>query len=204
MNGALGHEGRATKLLFRAVNSLVQEEEGQTFFQAQMQDLSLPGLDPYNPYWTLPPFFILQLNVLVRIRGLNPYLGILHSRQDSYESLVAGTPGVVPLPHGQDGLAVAHLRIIQARDFEEDTRGGVRSNRQASGRFLDYFERRALLRLTGEPGTLKQLLVFRLGHCCLGPGTSACSGIMPVPMKRNEMIGISGRHRVLPSIFTGI
>ncbi|MCI5139397.1 MAG: hypothetical protein D3922_13525 [Candidatus Electrothrix sp. AR1] len=70
-------------------------------------------------------------------------------------------------------LRMLNLLIIQAEDFEElapcDTHGdrinqdGPRLNRQASGRFIDYFERELSLRLTNEPGTLKQLLVAQVG-----------------------------------------
>ncbi|MCI5132163.1 MAG: hypothetical protein D3904_11740, partial [Candidatus Electrothrix sp. EH2] len=91
------------------------------------------------------------------------YLGILHSRKDSYESLVADLQEMFRFRMDRMVLRMLNLRISQAGDFEEDEQGGVRLKREASGRFIDYFERELSLRLTGEPGTLKQLLVAQVG-----------------------------------------
>ena len=168
----LGHEGGAAKLLFQAVNALVREEEGQAFFRAKNRICHCRA-DPYNSLLDFASFLLFcKLNVLVRTRGLNPYLGILHSHKDSYESLVADMQEMFRCRMDRMVLRMLNLRIIQAEDFEEaappDNQGdrgnqGPRLNRQASGRFIDYFERELSLRLTNEPGTLKQLLVAQVG-----------------------------------------
>ena len=172
VNEVLGHEGGAAKLLFQAVNALVREEEGQAFFRAKNRICHCRA-DPYNSLLDFASFLLFcKLNVLVRTRGLNPYLGILHSHKDSYESLVADMQEMFRCRMDRMVLRMLNLRIIQAEDFEEtaprDNQGdrgnqGPRLNRQASGRFIDYFERELSLRLTNEPGTLKQLLVAQVG-----------------------------------------
>lgn len=168
INEVLGYEGAAAKLLFRAVNALVQEEEGKggSFFRAKTRICHCRA-DPYNSLLDFASFLLFcKLNVLVRTRGLNPYLGILHSHKDSYESLVADLQEMFRCRMDRMVLRMLNLRIIQAEDFEEDAahenRSGLRLNREASGRFIDYFERELSLRLTGEPGTLKQLLVAQV------------------------------------------
>ncbi|WP_446011575.1 CRISPR-associated endonuclease Cas1 [Candidatus Electrothrix sp.] len=162
INEVLGHEGAAAKLLFRAVNALVQEEEGKSFFQAKSRICHCRA-DPYNSLQDFASFLLFcKLNVLVRTRGLNPYLGILHSHKDSYESLVADLQEMFRCRMDRMVLRMLNLRLIQAGDFEEDEQGGVRLNREASGRFIDYFERELSLCLTGEPGTLKQLLLAQV------------------------------------------
>ncbi|MCI5224952.1 MAG: CRISPR-associated endonuclease Cas1, partial [Candidatus Electrothrix sp. AR4] len=170
VNEILGHEGGAAKLLFRAINGLVREEEGQAFFQTKARICHCRA-DPYNSLLDFASFLLFcKLNVLVRIRGLNPYLGILHSHKDSYESLVADLQELFRCRMDRMVLRMLNLRIIQVEDFEEaaphdnqSNQGGPRLNRQAAGRFIDYFERELSLRLTNEPGTLKQLLVAQVG-----------------------------------------
>ncbi len=171
INQVMGHEGAAAKLIFRAVNSLVREEEGERFFPAKVRICHCRA-DPYNSLLDFASFLLFcKINVLVRTRGLNPYLGILHSHKDNYESLVADIQEMFRCRMDRMVLRMLNLRIIQAKDFEggaetdlsHDNQGGPRLNRQASGRFIEYFERELSLRLTNEPGTLKQLLVAQVG-----------------------------------------
>lgn len=158
----LGHEGDAAKRVFRAVNILVREEEGQSFFQAKARICHCRA-DPYNSLLDFASFLLFcKLNVLLRTMGLNPYLGVLHSSHDSYESLAADLQEMFRCRMDRMVLRLLNLRIIQAGDFEQDERGGVRLNRQAAGRFIDYFERELSLRLISDPGTLKQLLVAQV------------------------------------------
>ena len=154
-----GHEGAAGRLIFSAVNSLA----GNAYFHVDNR-ICHQRADPYNSLLDFASFLLFcKLNVLVRTRGLNPYLGILHSAKDSYESLVSDLQEMFRYRMDRMVIRMINLRIIRETDFEEAPEGGKKLNREAAGRFLNYFARELALRLAAEPGTLKQLLVAQAG-----------------------------------------
>ena len=153
-----GHEGAAGRLIFSAVNSLVKNP----YFRTENRVYHRRA-DPYNSLLDFASFLLFcKLNVLVRTRGLNPYMGILHSSKDTYESLVSDLQEMFRYRMDRMLIRMINLRIIRETDFEDVPEGGQKLNREAAGRFLNYFSRELSLRLTNEPGTLKQLLVAQV------------------------------------------
>lgn len=154
-----GHEGAAGRLIFSAVNSLVKNP----YFRTENR-VCHRRADPYNSLLDFASFLLFcKLNVLVRTRGLNPYMGILHSSKDTYESLVSDLQEMFRYRMDRMLIRMINLRIIKEDDFEDVPEGGQKLNRAAAARFLNYFSRELSLRLTNEPGTLKQLLVAQVG-----------------------------------------
>jgi len=159
MEQVRGHEGAAGKLIFSGVNSLVKNP----YFKTEHR-VCHRRADPYNSLLDFASFLLFcKLNVLVRTRGLNPYMGILHSSKDTYESLVSDLQEMFRYRMDRMLIRMINLRMIKEDDFEDTSEGGPKLNRAAASRFLNYFARELSLQLTNEPGTLKQLLVAQTG-----------------------------------------
>jgi hypothetical protein len=128
--------------------------------------ISRRKLDFYNSLldFAYSTMLFTRLNVLLRSRGLNPYLGFLHSHKDYYESLV--TDLQEPFRARMDRLVVKliNLKVIKRTDFVvDDKTGGYRLNSDdAVPRFLEAFERECAVRMRGDGGTLKQLMVAQV------------------------------------------
>jgi CRISPR-associated endonuclease Cas1 len=81
---AMGIEGAAARKLHRAVNDLACDP----FWQSKSREAHARK-DPWNLLVdTLSFLLFTRINSLVRARGLNPFLGFLHSPKDRFESLV--------------------------------------------------------------------------------------------------------------------
>ena len=137
-----GHEGIAA----RAVFALVAE-------MAAAKGFVSAGREPYKKRDELNSlldfaYFLLtaRLNTLLRGRGLNPYLGWLHSDKDYYESLVYDL--AEPFRFRMDAMV---LRMINQEMVKKDDLGkqadkGARYflGHEATGRFIAAFERELL------------------------------------------------------------
>jgi CRISPR-associated protein Cas1 len=99
-----------------------------------------------------------RLNVLLCVRGLNPYLGFLHSPANNYESLVCDLQEPFRARCDRWVLRLVNLRQARSEDFESDTRGGLRLTREATRRLLQAWEQEMDTRWGGDAGTLEQLL----------------------------------------------
>lgn len=117
----MGMEGNAARRVFQTVNRLVHVEG----FRSSAR---IPRKKP-DRWNALLDFGYSQLfsliNVMLRSDGLNPYLGFLHSADDTYESLVADLQE--PFRPRIDRWAVrsVNLQTIKAEHFESKDGGGA-------------------------------------------------------------------------------
>lgn len=81
-----------------------------------------------------------RINALLRVVGLNPYLGLLHEPSNRFESLTCDLQE--PFRPYIDRLVVrlVNLKVIEALDFEENT-DGFWLTREARAAFLQHFSR---------------------------------------------------------------
>lgn len=129
-----GLEGAATRVIFSGFNALLE----QPAFHLHRRMRHPP--DRINSLLNLGYYLLFgRLNATVRAVGLNPYLGFLHSPEDSFESLVADLQE--PFRPRVERLVakVVNLRIIGPADFVE-TPKGMYLTREAKKRFLHHFE----------------------------------------------------------------
>ncbi len=150
-----GWEGRIARELFPAVNRLVKND----FFHSETRE-PRSKRDPFNVMLDFAYHMAFaRLDVLLRGQGLNPWLGFLHSPKDSYESLVCDLQE--PFRARMDRLVVRSLNrgVVKPADFEEAGDRRWRLAPAASGRFFDAFEREMGVKLSGDPGSLRRLLV---------------------------------------------
>lgn len=149
-----GHEGAAARAVF-------------PFLMAQIHDETLrapsrqphTGADPANALLDFASYLLHgRLNVLLRVRGLNPYLGFLHSHRDWYESLVYDLMEPHRARLDRFLLRTLNRRIVTAADFAPDPQGRPRLQSPAAEAFIRAFYRELALRLSGDALTLGQLL----------------------------------------------
>ncbi len=116
--------------------------------------------DPWNSLLDFAySLLFTRINVLLRGRGLNPYLGILHSHKDNYESLVCDLQEPFRCRMDRFAARVVNLGIIKEESFEQDEYGRFNLRGPSIGVFLEHFEREMATRLGRDGGTLKQLLI---------------------------------------------
>ena len=81
-----------------------------------------------------------RINALIRLAGLNPYLGFLHAPNGRYEALVCDVQELFRANMDRFVVRILNLRIIAADDFEE-TPTGFWLIKPARARFLEQFAR---------------------------------------------------------------
>jgi CRISPR-associated protein Cas1 len=149
-----GLEGDAARHLFRWVNDHVREPE---FASPQREPRR--KADPWN---SLLDFaytrLFTRLNVLLRNRGLNPYLGWLHSAGDDFESLVCDLQEPFRARCDRWALRLVNRGQVRSDDFAPHSYGGLRLTSRAIGRLLEIWEREMDTRVATDPGTFEQLL----------------------------------------------
>jgi CRISPR-associated protein Cas1 len=149
-----GFEGMAARSIFPFVNSLCKDSTFHCRLRRKRE-----RIDPYNSLLDFAySLLFTRLNVLLRGRGLNPYLGILHSHKDHYESLVCDLQEPFRCRIDRFVIKVLNLNVIKVQDFTVDEKGRHNLNSKAIGTFLEYFEREMLTQLRGDGGNLMQLL----------------------------------------------
>ena len=149
-----GFEGLAARNIFPFVNQLCKDPA----FHCRNR-LKRERNDSYNSLLDFAySLLFTRLNVLLRGRGLNPYLGILHSHRDHYESLVCDLQEPFRCRIDRFVIKVLNLEVIKAQDFSVDEKGRHNLNSKAIGIFLEHFEREMLTQLRGDGGNLMQLL----------------------------------------------
>lgn len=153
-----GMEAAAARAVFGFLNSRVKNPAFASPKRARRKKADL-----YNALLDFAYFLLFcQVNVMVRGLGLNPYLGVLHSHKDNYESLVSDL--MEPFRHRMDRmvLRVVNLKIIGPGDLVAHPRGGYRVGHEALPRFLEAFERELSLWLVEEPAALQDLLAAQV------------------------------------------
>lgn len=149
-----GMEGEAARLLFRWVNDRVMDEH----FRSRRREPRTKA-DIWN---SLLDFaytrLFTHLNVLLRTRGLNPYLGFLHSAADNYESLVCDLQEPFRARCDRWALRLVNRRQVAPTDFAPHPYGGLRLTSEAIRRLIHEWEREMDTRWATDAGTLEQLL----------------------------------------------
>ncbi|HRI14742.1 MAG TPA: CRISPR-associated endonuclease Cas1 [Verrucomicrobiota bacterium] len=154
-----GVEGIATRTIFRWVN----ERALDPAWRSERRD---PGKQPdrWNSLLDFGYFLLFtRINVLLRTRGLNPYLGFLHSPTDHFESLVCDLQEPFRARVDRWALTLANRGVVKPADFEPPMgRRGWRMNRDTTRRVVEAWEREQYLRRAGDPGTLGQILAAQV------------------------------------------
>ncbi|HVY70459.1 MAG TPA: CRISPR-associated endonuclease Cas1 [Verrucomicrobiae bacterium] len=165
-----GVEGMAARAVFRALNDRVTRTlagQGRTaeaaFFHS---DRRSPG-EGYDPWNSLLDFLYSMLfhriNSLLRLRGLNPFLGVLHSHQASYESLVCDLQEPFRVRCDRLLQSLVNRREVTPEDFiASPPVGGVILKPELSGpaiaRIIEAFARELDTQLAGEAGNWGRLI----------------------------------------------
>jgi len=129
-----GHEGRAARLVFQALNSFIKVPEFE--FSKRLRDKP----DRMNCLFNFGYYLLFsRLNTMVRAVGLNPYLGFLHDGEDNYETLVCDVQELFRSAVDRMLIALVNLRVISADDFRVGDKG-LRLESAAIKRLIDRFE----------------------------------------------------------------
>jgi CRISPR-associated endonuclease Cas1 len=153
-----GYEAAAARLIFQRVKSLVKVPG----FAGRPREPRKKA-DFFNSLLDLAYHLLFcRLNVLVRVSGLNPYLGFLHSQRDNYESLVCDLQE--PFRARMDRMVVKLInrQVFKASDFAQQANGGYRLGQKGFKRFLEVFERELSLRLAPDPSYLLKQMDFQV------------------------------------------
>ncbi len=192
-----GYEGYAAKCAFHFINKLCTD----TAFHCKKRK-KRAGRDPYNILLDFGySLLFTRLNVMLRGQGLNPYLGILHSHKDNYESLVCDLQEPFRCRMDRFIVKTINRKTIKEEDFQMTDHGRLRLTGKATGVFLEAFEREMAVRLAGDRGTLKQLLVAHVrtvrdwvegksGLLFYQVTTRECPGTMPF-LRRNKKTNLN-------------
>ncbi len=150
-----GFEGQAARHVYRFVNNRCADEGFRSPGRKKREKS-----DPFNSLLDFAYFLLFtRLNVLLRCRGLNPYLGILHSHKDNYESLICDLQEPFRCRMDRFVLKLINRKIIRLEHFDLDADGRYILKGPAVGLVLKEFEREMDTRLSRDGGTFKQLLI---------------------------------------------
>ncbi|SMF13144.1 CRISPR-associated endonuclease Cas1 [Desulfovibrio gilichinskyi] len=150
----MGVEGNAAKLCFSIFNSFILDS-------SMCSQERVPRSKPDQLNALLDFCYTLlfnRINSLLRVRGLNPYLGILHSNKNDYESLVADLQEPFRARMDRFTLRLLNKNIITSKDFEAVTATKFKLIGSSMGKILEHFEREMCIRIATESGTFAQLL----------------------------------------------
>lgn len=107
-----GYEGKAARDIYKAMNSYIVQDEFKFVKRDRFRN------DPINSLLNFGYYLLFSnINATLRQIGLNPYLGILHSSGDRYESLVADIEELFRAKVVQLILRLINLKIIKHTDF---------------------------------------------------------------------------------------
>ena len=132
-----GHEGAAARLVFAWLQQQVLPA-ARPAFTARRRARGTP--DRLNSALNFCYYLLFtRINAMLRLRGLNPYLGWLHDSDDDYETLVYDL--MEPFRVFVDRLLLRQInrQALQARDFESDS-GEHRLSRPAARALAEAFE----------------------------------------------------------------
>ena len=163
VNQVLGYEGRAAGQLFSFIVTLIRAPGFLKAKPEQEKREKRKKGDRFNSLLDFAYFLLFtRINVLLLSQGLNPYLGILHSHKDHFESLSYDL--LEPFRCRMDRLVLRliNLKSIKVSDFYCDQKYGWRLKPAGVGVFLRKFEQELDTRRSGDDGALKQLLYVQV------------------------------------------
>lgn len=134
-----GYEGAATKEIFKKLNTLINNKA------FTLKTRSRFATDPMNSLLNFG-FYLLftTINAEVRVNGLNPYLGYLHSPSDRYESLTADIEELFRCFIVRMIIRLVNLGVIKEDDFEINKKKRLYLTPNARKKFYSEFERMML------------------------------------------------------------
>jgi CRISPR-associated protein Cas1 len=148
-----GVEGMAARDVFRVLNLRAPE----SFRSAGRRPGEQP--DAWNLLLDFAYSLLFQrLNMLIRLRGLDPYLGFLHSPQARYESLVCDLQEPFRARCDRFVLKVVNRGQVTSTDFTTDPLTGLGLAPRAAARFLEAYARELDTRLGNDLGTWGRLI----------------------------------------------
>lgn len=161
--GALrGHEGHAAKAAFAVTQALVSPDVTGGSFASRKREARAKA-DRWNTLLDcLYSQLFARLNVLVRGRGLNPYLGVLHSHKDNYESLVCDLQEPFRFRMDRLALRMVNKREILPEDFDRSKAGRYRLTRGGFAKVVEAFERERRVQMAQDSRALGDLLASQV------------------------------------------
>ncbi|MDI6809662.1 MAG: CRISPR-associated endonuclease Cas1 [Candidatus Eisenbacteria bacterium] len=151
-----GLEGAAAKKIYPELNALINDRK----FHLARRDRKEP--DRINSLLNFAYYLLYsRLNVTVRAVGLNPYLGFLHSAEDTYESLVADLVELFRARIDRFIVRILNLKVIQPADFVQHGKGYYLT-RDASKKFLNSLEGEMEKKNSDERLSLKETIYVQV------------------------------------------
>lgn len=172
-----GIEGSAAASLFPFVNSLAINPD---FHAPRRRPREKP--DRWNTlYDAASSLLFSRLNLMIRSRGINPFLGFLHSASDPYESLVCDLQEPFRARLDRFLLKLVNRRTITPEHFVGVTQPTQSANQESPPalqsapwkltqegyrRLVDAWDRELRVRLAGDPASLGDLLASQVWLAC--------------------------------------
>lgn len=152
-----GHEGQAAHILHRYINQQIKYD----FFTSPKR-IPYQKQDPWNALQDFLSYLLFtRLNVLVRGKGLNPFLGFLHSSKANYESLICDLQE--PFRYSMDRLMLSLINRQQITpDHFEENNSKWKMTGKGMNTVLQAFEKELVTSRANQAGTLKQLLTAQV------------------------------------------
>lgn len=129
-----GFEGIAARNHYRWINSYIDEPKFHIVKRNRKKPDRINSLLNYGYY-----LLFSRLNATMRAVGLNPYLGFLHSPEDSWESLVSDFVEIFRARIDRFIIKIINLKIVKPEDFVTTSRG-LYLEWEVRKKFLKQFE----------------------------------------------------------------
>ncbi|MBN2695324.1 CRISPR-associated endonuclease Cas1 [bacterium] len=114
LNALRGYEGIAAKGCFKNLNHFIKNPKFFIEKRERMKKDRINGLLNYSYYQLFS-----RINTSIRASGLNPYLGFLHSPENTYESLVADLQELFRAKIDNLLIKLINLDVIKEDSFLE-------------------------------------------------------------------------------------
>jgi len=154
-----GYEGAGTGAYFSAFPKVLKYDLG---FRKRVKR---PPTDPVNALLSFGYMLLVNdINTVVNIVGLDPYIGFLHEPQDRKTTLVFDLMEEFrPVIVDSVVVSVINRRYLTFSDFEKNSEtGGINISKTAIGRFINYYHERLSTvvyhKVSGQHVTYKKCL----------------------------------------------
>ena len=134
INQVRGIEGATAKKTYRELNTLIDDDVFHIKKRERKNPDRINSLLNYGYY-----LLFSRINATLRVMGLNPYLGFLHSPLDNYESFVCDVEELFRPKIDRFIIRLINLKSLSRDDFME-TEKGMYLKKDAVKMFLNHFE----------------------------------------------------------------
>lgn len=130
-----GYEGKSAREIYKGLNRLIKNPA----FHIKKRDRKIK--DPINTVMNLSYYLLFsRLNGLVRGAGLNPFMGIVHSKEDRYESFVCDLEEPFRARIDKIIIKAVNLKILDETDFiDTDKRMEIKKDKLTA--YLQFYEK---------------------------------------------------------------